>query len=62
MSKVKAFLNNFDSMCVANIIGKDNNVLGTGTVEDVLDNLQADYVIIGESVKLEEGCMKIYVK
>ena len=62
MSKVRSFLNNFDSECIVKIIGKDGNVICEGNVEIVLKELQADYTIIGESVILDNDCVKIYVK
>lgn len=62
MSKIRAFLANFDETTEIEVIRNNGETLHYGPIKNVYDKIADDYTIVSESVKVEEGCIKIYVK
>lgn len=61
MSKIKSFLANFNDRELIEIY-KDNDLLHEGTIKEVMERLEKDYIVVPESVTLNVEYIIIKVK
>lgn len=61
MSKVKSFLGNFNERELVEIY-IDNELLCKGEIKEVINHLDKDYIVVPESVILNEEYIYIKVK